>query len=87
LIYAARLRGDVSGSEASRIVWHLARESDDAVVRGDVDRGRFQQRISEHLGLDIGGDRGIIRLVASETNEQRQRQEKEQLLSKHEASL
>lgn len=68
--HAGRSGGNVLRGETSRVIWHLAGKSDDAVFGGDVDGGGFQDWLGIKLGLDAGGDCVVTRLVAGD-NEKR----------------
>jgi hypothetical protein len=68
--HARGRRRKVLRREASRVVGHLAGKSDDAILGGDVDRGRFKERLGIQFGFDAGGDSVVTGLVAGESKEQ-----------------
>jgi hypothetical protein len=68
--HARRCGRKVLCREASRVIGHLAGKSDDAILGGDVDRGRFKERLGIQFGFDAGGDSVVARLVAGESKEQ-----------------
>ena len=62
--HARRGCGNVLRGEASRVIGHLARKSNDAVLGDDVQGGGLQERLGIELGLYAGGDCVVARLVA-----------------------
>ena len=72
-LHAGGCGGNVLRGEASRVIGHLARKSDDAVLGHDINGGGFQERLGIELGLYAGGDVVVARLVAAESKEERER--------------